>query len=137
MISFLPLVKSAAGAAQRLAQRTRDDIDPAHHSAMLMCSASRLADETGRMRVVDHDNRIIPVGQIADLIQLRNRPIHAERTVGHNDPAPRPLCRLQLGFEVGHRIVLVAETLRLTKPYPIDNRCMIQLVRDDRILLAE
>ena len=49
-------------------------------------------------------------------------------------PAPR---RRKLGLQIGHVAVGEAETLRLAKPHPVDDRGVVQRIGDDRVLLAE
>ncbi len=79
------------------------------------------------------------LGQLADPVQLRDRAIHAEYAVGRDQLAPRPLRRRlpEAAFEVGHVAGLVTPPLCLAQPHAIDDRGVVQRVRDDRVLLAE
>ena len=89
------------------------------------------------MRFVDHDDGVIFIGQVTDLIQLRDSAIHAERPIRHDDPAPRLLSGLQLRFQVLHIVVLIPESLRLAQPHPVDDGCMVQLIGNNGVLVSE
>jgi hypothetical protein len=49
--------EAAGRAAERLAERRRDDVDPPPTPHSARSSRARLADEAGRVAVVDHDHR--------------------------------------------------------------------------------
>ena len=51
--------------------------------------------------------------------------------------AGRPVAVLELGLQVGHVLVGVAEPLGLAQPDAVDDRRVVQLVGDDRVLRAE
>ena len=44
---------------------------------------------------------------------------------------------LELGLQVGHVVVLVAKPLGLAEPDAVDDRGVVQLVGDDRVLGAQ
>src|SRR5690348_16622312 len=50
---FLSAGEAAAGAAERLAQRSGNNIYPPHDPTVLVCPAARLAEEAGGMALVD------------------------------------------------------------------------------------
>ncbi len=60
---------AAAGAAQGLAEGAGEDVDPADDAAQFMRAAAARADEAGGVRVVDHDQRAVAVGEVADLLR--------------------------------------------------------------------
>ena len=66
MISLAPRRVAARRAAQRLAQRAGEDVDAPRDAAELRRAAPALADEADRVRVVDHHQRAVALGQIAD-----------------------------------------------------------------------
>ena len=69
-----PAAGEAAGrAAQRLAQRAGDDVHAVQHAEMLRRAAAGRAEDAGGVAVVHHHDRVVPVGQVADLRQLRQR----------------------------------------------------------------
>ena len=58
---------AAARAAQRLAQRAGHDVDSIHDAAQLVRAAAPRADEPRGVRVVDHHQGAVALGQIANL----------------------------------------------------------------------
>ena len=50
---------------------------------------------------------------------------------------PAVLRSLQLGLKIGHVLVTVTEALGLAQPDPIDDRGMVKLVGNDRVVRAE
>ncbi len=72
---------AAAGAAHRLAQRAGDDVHPADHAVQLVACRGRSPDEADGVRVVDHHQRVVALGQVADLGQRRrcSRPSRTRR----------------------------------------------------------
>ena len=68
---LLPAGDAAAGrAAEGLAEGRDDDVDLVHDAAVLVGAAALRADEARGVGVVDHDQRVVPLGQIADPGQL-------------------------------------------------------------------
>ena len=65
--------EAAGGAAQGLAERRGDDVDPSHHPAVLGGAAPAGAHEAGGVRVVDHDQGVVALGQIADGVEAGHR----------------------------------------------------------------
>src|SRR5215471_16578866 len=59
---------TAATAAERLAKRAGEEVDALAYSAMLRRSAAVRAHEPRGVRVVDHYERAVLVGQITDLL---------------------------------------------------------------------
>ena len=73
-----PAGEAAAGAAERFAKRAGDDVDPAHHAAIFVRAASGFADKTGSVRIVDHHQRVVLFGEVANGREIRNRAVHRE-----------------------------------------------------------
>ena len=90
------------------------------------------------MAVVHHDQGAVLLGDVADLGQLGDVAVHAEDAVRDDEleAGPGPLRRLELGLEIGHVAVLVAEALRLGEPDAVDEGGVVQLVGDDGVVLA-
>ena len=63
-----------------------------------MRAAPGLAEETRGVRVVDHRERIVFFGEIANRGQIRDRPIHRKAAVGSDQPETRILRGTQLCF---------------------------------------
>ena len=61
-----PAGVAARSAAHRLAERAGDDVDPIDHSAVLGCASPTRPDKTDGVRVVDHHQCVVAVGEVAD-----------------------------------------------------------------------
>src|SRR5450759_4915709 len=128
---------TARCATQGLAQRAREDVDTVDDVEELRGPAAAVADKSHGMGVVHHDQRVILLGEIADLVQRCEGPIHGEHSVGDDHPPARTSRRDQLGLEIGHIRVLVAKPPGLGQADPVNERGVVELVGDDRVLLAE
>src|SRR5689334_7754870 len=102
-----------------------------------MRSASGLSHKAGSMAFIYHYNSIVFISQVADHIQLSNRSVHTEHTVGNNNPASEMSRFFQTGFQVFHVVILIAITLRFTQANSIDNGSMVQRIGDNSILFVE
>ena len=104
---------------------------------MVRRAASLPSEHTGRVTVV-HDYRcIVPIRQLDDSIEFREIAIHGEDPVRRDQAKPAG-CRIaQLGFQVCHIGVRIAEPGSLAEPDAIDQASVVQGVADDGILLAE
>ena len=129
-----PAGVAAAGAAQGLAQRAGDDVHAAHHAVIFVRAAAVLAHEADGVRVVDHHQRVVLVGQVADARQVGDDAVHGEHAVGGDEAEPGVGRLLELRFQVGHVVVLVAEALGLAEPHAVDDAGVVQFVGDDRRL---
>ena len=127
----------AAGAAERLAERPGEDVDPAHDSARLVRPAPFLAGESHRVRIVDHDERVVLLGEVADGLQVGEDPVHREDAVSRDEADARVLRLHQPGLQVGHVVVRIAQALRLGEPDAVDDARVVQGVADHRVALLE
>ena len=94
------------------------------------------AHEADGVAVVDHRQRVIAVGQIADGLEVCNIAIHGEHAVGRDQNFlaagfPRVL---ELGFEVFHVVVQIAVALGLAQAHAVNDGRVVQLIRNDRVL---
>ena len=94
------------------------------------------AHEADGVAVVDHRQRVIAVGQIADGLEVRNVAVHGEHAVGRDQNFlaagfPRVL---ELGFEILHVVVQIAVALGLAEAHAVDDGRVVQLIRNDRVL---
>ena len=128
---------AAARAAERLAERAGQDVDAVHDAAQLVRAAAARADEAGGVRVVDHHQGAVAVGQIADLREPGDRAVHGEHAVGRDQAHARVLRVLQRLLELVHVVVGVAQAPRLAQADAVDDAGVIQRVADDRVLLVE
>ena len=83
---FAAAGETAARAAKRFAERAGDDVDLAHDAAILGRAAPGFTQETGRMCVVDHGQRVVFFGKTDDLSKVRDRSVHRETAVGRDQP---------------------------------------------------
>src|SRR5215217_111770 len=104
---------------------------------MLMSSPPSLTYKTSAVRFINHYQGLIFIGQVADLIQRCNHPVHRKSTISNNNPMSGILSRYQLLFQISHIRIFITETLCLAETNAIDNRSMVQLVRNDSILVVE
>ena len=81
--------EAAHAAAQRLAERAGDDVDPVARAGQRRRAASLLAEMAGRVAIVDQHQRAIAVGERADLLQLGDIAVHREHAVGGDELEPR------------------------------------------------
>ena len=89
------------------------------------------------VRIVDHHQGVVLVGQIADAGQVGDDAVHRKDAVGGDHAEPGAGRLLELLLQVGHVVVLVAEPLGLAEPHAVDDAGVVQLVGDDRVFGAE
>lgn len=78
-------------------------------------------------------------GQVADAPEIGNDAIHGEHAVGGNELQPGAGCvgGLELGFQIGHVVVLIAVPLGLAQADAVDDGGVVQLIADDSVLGGE
>ena len=128
-----PAGEAAAGAAERFAERAGNNVDPAHHPAIFVRAASSFAEKTGGVRVVDHRQRVIFFGEIANRREIRDSAVHRETAVSGDQSEARILRRAELRFQIGHVVVFVAKPLRFAEPDAVDDAGVIQFIADHRV----
>ena len=128
---------AAGRAAQRLAERAGDDVDPALDAAMLGRAAAMLADEADRVAVVHHDHRAVFLREVADAFQIGDDAVHREDAVGGDQLEAAAFGLLQFFLERRHVVVGIAEAFRLGEPHAVDDRGVVQRVGNDRVLLGK
>ena len=101
-----PLVKPPLAPPRAFPKCAGDDIDPAHHSAIFVRAASGFAEKTGGVRVVDHRQRVVLFGEIANGREVRDRAVHRETTVGGNQSEARILRRAELRLQIAMSLCL-------------------------------
>jgi hypothetical protein len=89
------------------------------------------------VRVVDADQGLISLRQLADLVHLGDRPVHREDAVRDDELEFRFAGLDELVLEVVHVVVAVDEALGLGQPHAVDDRGMVELVGDDGAFLVE
>ena len=129
--------EAAHGAAEGLAQRARQDVNLAAQTVQLGDAAARLAQHSSRVALVNHNHRVILVGQSADLVQRGGIAVHREDSVRHDDAETLSLRTLQAILQLRHVGVGIAVTYRLAQTYAVDDRGVVQSIRDDGVLLRQ
>ena len=126
-------------AAKRLAQGAGDNIDAIGHAAKFRRAATVRTNDAHCVRIVDHDQRLILIGQRADSFQVCDRAIHREHAVSRDPLIPRAIGigQLQLRLQIGHVGMTIAITLRFAQTYTIDNAGVIERIADDRVVLPQ
>ena len=135
---LLPAAHAAArGAAQALAQGGGDDVDAVHDIVLLVGAAAGGAGETGGVALVHHHHGPVLLGQITDIGQVGEMAVHGENAVG-DDEAEAGITRfLQSALQRLHVGVAVDVTFGLAEAHAVDDRGVIELVGDDRRVLAQ
>ena len=128
---------TAAAAAQGLAERAGEDVDAPGHAAVLGRAAPRGSHEAGRVRVIDHDERVVAFGELADAAQIGDEAVHGEHPVGRDQAGARPARLLQALLQLRHVAVGVTVALRLAQADAVDDARMVQRIRDHRVALVE
>jgi hypothetical protein len=128
---------AAAGAAEGFAERAGENIDAAHHVVMLVRAAAARAHKADGVGVVNHHERAVFIGEVADDGEVCEITVHRKHTVGDNQNAARALGLGELRGEVGHVVVLVAEALGLAEAHAIDDGGVVEFVGNDGVLGAE
>ena len=90
-----------------------------------------------RVAVVDHHRGVVALGEVADRRQVGDDPVHREDAVGGDHAVPRAAGLAQAALEVGHVVVGVAIAAGLAEPDAVDDRGVVERVRDDGVLFAE
>ena len=128
---------AAGSAAQSLAQSTGDDVHTAHHAAVFGSAFAVLAHEAHSVAVVHHDQSAVFVGQVADALQVGDEAVHGEDTVGGDQLDAAVFGLFQLGLQVFHVVVLIAQSLGFAQADAVDDGGVVQLVGNDGVLRAE
>ena len=98
---------------------------------------SGLTYHTGRVALVHHNQCIVFLRQFVNLIQRTYITVHREDAVGRDDTETLRLSFLELLLEVIHVAVRITITHRLAKTYAVDDRRMVESIRDDRVLFRQ
>ena len=73
--------ESSGRSAERLAERTRHDIDAIGDSKVGGCAPSLCSDDSGGMAVIDHDGGLVLFCELDDPVEFRQIAVHGEHTV--------------------------------------------------------
>ena len=128
---------AARGPAQGLAEGRCDDVHATHDPAVLVGAAARRPDDSGGVRVVDQDQAVVSIGQVADPVQAGDDAVHGEDAVGHDHPHPSIPGLLQAGFEFVHVVVPVDQAPGTAETDSVDDRGVVELIGNDGRVLVE
>ena len=106
---------------------------------MLRRAATAGADETDRVGVVDHYQRAIPLGEVADRRKVGDDAVHREHAIGRDQLEARAGAGgfVEPALQIGHVVVAITIPLRLAEANAVDDARMVELVADHRVLLAK
>ena len=129
--------EAAHCAAERLAEGTGEYVDLTVAVELLGHTVTCLSDNSCRMALVDHYQRVILFRQLTDSVHRSHIAVHRENAVGGDDAETAVLGLLKAAFEIIHVGILVAETLRLAETDTVDDGGVVERIADDCILLSE
>ena len=124
-------------ATHRLAERSRDDVDALADAVELGRASAAWPDEADGVRVVDHHERVVTLGEIADPRDIGDVAVHREHAVGCDHPGMRAGRLDEPRLELAEVAVRVPESRGLAEPDPVDDRRVVEGVRDDGIIWSE
>ena len=93
---------------------------------VFVCAAASRPHEADGMGVIDHDHRIVFVGQAANVRQIGEVTVHAENTIGGDQPSTGTARLTQAPLEVIHIVVLVTKAICFAEPNAINNAGVIE-----------
>ena len=103
---------------------------------MLMGSATSLAHEANGVAVVDHDEGAISVGEVANATQGSDEAIHGKNAIRYNYSETLRLRFNESRLQIGHIVIVVSIANRFTQTNTINNRSMIQTIRNNTIVFT-
>ena len=108
------------------------------YAAMINRPATAAPKHARRVRIVHHHDAVESLGQIAQRRQIGDIAFHRKHTVGDQQLFPRPILGFfQHALAIGDVLVFENLNRRAGQPASIDNRRVIQLIRDDQIFFAQ
>ena len=113
--------KSSDSTSESLAKRTGVDVHAAIGVVEFAYAVTGGADNTCRVAFVDHDECVIFLGKVTDLVHGSHISVHGEHTVGDDDAETLCLCGLELTFQVLHVGVGVAVAYSLAESYAVND----------------
>ena len=129
--------EAAHGAAEGLAQRAGQDVHLAAQVVEFGDAAARFAQHAGRVALVHHHQRVVLLGQCADLVERCGVAVHREHAVGADDAEPLGLRLPETLLQFGHVGIGVTVAHGLAQTHAVDDRGVVECVGDDGVLLGE
>ena len=125
--------------AQRLPKRAGENVDPVDHVVQCGGSPALRPNESGCMAVIHHHQCVMPIGKFTYTRQVGDEPVHGEDAIGCDHHGVGTIgARLGQGT-VQIRQVTGGISVRrgLAQPDPIDDRGMVERVRNDGVTLPQ
>ena len=108
------------------------------HAEMIDRSATVAAQHAGGVRVVDHHDGAVFVGEVTQFVYGADVAVHREDAVGDDELAARLVCDfLELLFGVGRVFVAEDFDLGAGEARAVDDARVVELVGDDEVFFAE
>ena len=123
----------APQATQRLAERANADGDPLGDPRRRTGAASSRPPDAGPVRFIDHEERVVPLGQRGQFGQRGDHPLHAEDRVGDNQPAAGPFGVPQFPLKAVELGVAIDPEPGSRQPAAIDHAGVIVPVAEDGV----
>src|SRR5258708_5600811 len=98
-----------------------------------MRAAPGFSHETDGVRIINHYERLVSLGEIADYGEVGNVAVHGEYAISSNHFEAGFAGFAEFDLEILHVVVAVAEPLGFAKPDPVDDAGVVEFVRDNRI----
>ena len=120
-----------------LAEGTGDDLHFTAEVEALRYTMSGLTHYASRVALIHHHEGIVFLSQLANLIERTYIAVHGEYAIGSDDAEALCLRFLELLLEVGHVGILIAITDSLAEANAVDDRCVIEGIGDNSILVRQ
>ena len=130
----------AAGcAAESFTQSTGDDVNTALYATMLSGTTTVFANEANSVAVVNHNQSVVFVSQVANTLQVADDTVHGEYAVGSNqfDSCASFVSLFELRLEVCHVVVFVTESLCFAQTNTVDDGSMVELIADNCVFRSQ
>ena len=104
-----------------------------------MGATTIFADKTDGMGIINHDQRVVFIRQIANAFQVSDYPIHREHAIsGDQDMTSARFTRFfQASFQFHHIVVGVTETFCFTQTHAINDRSVVQGIGNNCVFCAQ
>src|SRR5712691_11867085 len=99
-----------------------------------MRAAPGFSHKPDGVRIINHYERLVSFGEIADCGEVGDVAVHREYTIARNHFEAGFAGFAEFDLEVFYVVVAVTEALGFAKADPVDDAGVVELVGDDRIL---
>src|ERR1019366_9195639 len=123
--------------AHRLAERGREKRAALHPAQPLSRAAAGFSEDTGRMGIVDDEGRVVLFAEVRELAKRTDLALHGEDAVRDEKAAPQGRRLLQGLLEGGEVAVRRDEPLGFAEACAVDDRRVVEGVRQEAVLLGE